>query len=131
MRDDLSDRDVCFTGELRGEDLAQAYASSDIFVFPSTTDTFGNAVLDAQASGLPVIVSDEGGARETMRENRTGLVFPAPQPGALASSILALAGRSGLRHRMGQRARAFSRNKSYQPAFEEQWVVSTQQSRAV
>ncbi len=131
MRDDLSDGDVCFTGELRGEDLAQAYASSDIFVFPSATDTFGNAVLEAQASGLPVIVSDEGGARETMRENRTGLVFPARQPEGLASSILALAGRSGLRHRMGQRARAFSRNKSYQAAFEEQWAVSTQQSRAV
>ena len=45
--------DAVFTGYLRGAELATAYASSDIFVFPSTTDTFGNVILEAQASGLP------------------------------------------------------------------------------
>ncbi len=53
---------VLFTGFLSGEELHTTYASSDVFVFPSTTDTFGNVVLEAQASGLPVIVSDEGWA---------------------------------------------------------------------
>ena len=47
---------VIFTGFLFGEELSQAYASSDVFVFPSTTDTFGNVVLEAMASGVPVIV---------------------------------------------------------------------------
>ena len=47
-----------FTGYLRGQELAVAYASSDVFVFPSTTDTFGNVIIEAQASGLPVIVSE-------------------------------------------------------------------------
>lgn len=51
-----------FTGYLAGEQLQMGYASADLFVFPSATDTFGNVVLEAQASGLPVIVSDEGGA---------------------------------------------------------------------
>src|SRR5439155_3460569 len=53
--------DAVFLGYLTGESLASAYASADIFVFPSTTDTFGNVVIEAQASGLPVIVSDLGG----------------------------------------------------------------------
>jgi hypothetical protein len=50
--------DAIFTGYLGGEDLAKAYASADLFAFPSTTDTFGNVILEAQASGIPVIVSD-------------------------------------------------------------------------
>ncbi|MFL6530851.1 MAG: glycosyltransferase, partial [Chthoniobacterales bacterium] len=56
--------DAAFTGYLSGEDLAMAYASADLFVFPSTTDTFGNVIIEAQASGLPVIVSDAGGPQE-------------------------------------------------------------------
>ncbi|MFW5996676.1 MAG: glycosyltransferase [Lentisphaeria bacterium] len=61
------------TGYLQGEELAAAYASADIFVFPSTTDTFGNAVLEAQASGLPAIVSDCGGPQEIVKRNNSGL----------------------------------------------------------
>ena len=57
-------RPVVFTGLLEGEELAAAYASADAMVFPSTTDTFGNVVLEAQASGVPVIVTDLGGPAE-------------------------------------------------------------------
>ena len=56
--------EAVFTGYLSGKDLATAYASADIFVFPSTTDTFGNVILEAHASGLPVVVSDSGGPKE-------------------------------------------------------------------
>ncbi|HEV3074810.1 MAG TPA: glycosyltransferase, partial [Thermoanaerobaculia bacterium] len=56
--------EILFTGFLHGEDLARAYAGADVFVFPSTTDTFGNVVLEAQAAGLPAIVSDRGGPQE-------------------------------------------------------------------
>ena len=52
----------------------QAYASADVFVFPSTTDTFGNVVLEAQASGLPVIVSDQGGPRELFKDGQSGFI---------------------------------------------------------
>lgn len=58
LREKLRGYPVIYTGFLEGERLATAYASSDVFVFPSTTDTFGNVVLEAQASGLPVVVSD-------------------------------------------------------------------------
>ncbi len=60
--------DALFAGVLTGRELSEAYASADIFVFPSTTDTFGNAVLEAMASGLPVVVSDVGGPPELLRQ---------------------------------------------------------------
>ena len=59
-----------FTGYLSGTELATAYASADVFVFPSTTDTFGNVILEAQACGLPVVVSDSGGPKERGHESR-------------------------------------------------------------
>jgi glycosyltransferase involved in cell wall biosynthesis len=67
-------RGVVFTGYLRGQDLKTAYASADVFVFPSLTDTFGNVVLEAKASGLPAIVSDAGGPQEIVEHEKTGLV---------------------------------------------------------
>ena len=60
MKQALEGFAATFTGFLDGDDLPQAYASSDIFLFPSTTDTFGNVVLEAEASGIPVVVTDEG-----------------------------------------------------------------------
>ncbi len=77
MRQALADYSCIFTGYLDGEDLAAVYASSDLFVFPSTTDTFGNVVLEAQASGIPVIVTDAGGPQENMLDGQTGLVVKA------------------------------------------------------
>ena len=64
-------------GMLGKEELAEAYASADVFVFPSRTDTAGNVVLEAQASGLPVLVSDAGGPREHIVSGETGLVCGA------------------------------------------------------
>ena len=58
--------DAVFTGMLGRDAVAEAFASADLFVFPSRTDTAGNVVLEAQASGLPVLVSDAGGPRENI-----------------------------------------------------------------
>ena len=66
--------DTIFTGTLGREAVADVFASADLFVFPSRTDTAGNVVLEAQAAGLPVIVSDAGGPRENMRPGETGIV---------------------------------------------------------
>jgi len=66
-----------FTGVLHGERLAEAYANMDVFVFPSRTDTFGNVVLEAMASGVPAIVSDEGGPKNIVQPGRTGFVATA------------------------------------------------------
>jgi len=79
-----------FTGYLAGEELQRGYASADIFVFPSATDTFGNVVLEAQASGLPVIVSDAGGPRELMIDGHTGIIFKAGNAIDLVAAIRSL-----------------------------------------
>jgi glycosyltransferase involved in cell wall biosynthesis len=76
MRRALSDRctGAIFTGTLSPREVAVAMASADLFVFPSRTDTAGNVVLEAQACGLPVLVTDEGGPRENMIDGDTGHV---------------------------------------------------------
>lgn len=63
-----------FTGELHGEFLARAYANMDLFVFPSETDTYGNVVAEAQASGVPVVVTSKGGPKYQVQEGATGFV---------------------------------------------------------
>ncbi|MEM1057982.1 MAG: glycosyltransferase [Verrucomicrobiota bacterium] len=69
--------EAIFTGILRGKELGTAYASADLFVFPSTTDTFGNVVIEAMASGLRAFVSDIGGPRELVTRPEEGQVLPA------------------------------------------------------
>ena len=63
-----------FTGFIEGEQLAEAYANMDVFVFPSETDTFGNVAQEAHASGVPAIVSDKGGPKYIVRPGETGFV---------------------------------------------------------
>jgi phosphatidylinositol alpha 1,6-mannosyltransferase len=66
-----------FTGFLKGDELAQAYASSDIFFFPSESETFGNVTLEAMASGLPVVCADATGSRSLVLDGKTGFVESA------------------------------------------------------
>jgi len=97
-----------FTGVLRDEALSRAFASADLFVFPSLTDTFGNSVIEALASGLPSLVSDEGGPSEIVVPGACGEVFRHGEPHALRDGILALAGDPDrlARYRAGARERA-------------------------
>ena len=67
---------IIFTGEVDHNELTKLYSGSDLFVFPSTTDTFGMVVLEAQSCGLPAVVSEIGGPREIIDEGRTGLTAP-------------------------------------------------------
>jgi glycosyltransferase involved in cell wall biosynthesis len=73
-----------FLGNQRGQELSTAYASSDIFVFPSTTETFGNVTLEAMASGLPPICANEGGSSGFIRDGITGLLARPRKPDDLA-----------------------------------------------
>ncbi|MDQ0113271.1 glycosyltransferase family 4 protein [Paenibacillus harenae] len=80
-------QNVTFTGYRDGEELAEWYASSDLFVFPSATETFGNVVLEAAASGLPAVVADRGGVTEIVQHGKTGL---HAQAGNVESFLAAL-----------------------------------------
>jgi len=68
---------VRFLGRVDYSSLPEIYSSADLFVFPSTTDTFGMVVLEAQACGLPALVSDRGGPKEIIEDHRTGLIARA------------------------------------------------------
>jgi len=94
-----------FTGELVGDELAALYASADIFCFPSTTDTFGQVLLEAGASGLPVVAAAAGGALELVHDGRTGRLVAPDEPHALATAILELAADPELRRRWGAAGR--------------------------
>ena len=107
MEQALAGYPALFSGYLQGEELQIAYASADLFVFPSATDTFGNVVLEAQASGLPVIVSDAGGPRELMVSGETGMLFRAGEPDALTSVIRSMTANHLILSLMGESARSF------------------------
>jgi glycosyltransferase involved in cell wall biosynthesis/predicted metal-dependent phosphoesterase TrpH len=92
-----------FLGWLDGDDLARAYASSDMFLFASSTDTFGQVILEAQASGLPVVAVGEGGPAELVHNGRTGLLRP-PDADSLALALLELSGNPARRGRLGTEA---------------------------
>ncbi|MEN6438272.1 MAG: glycosyltransferase [Syntrophobacter sp.] len=112
-----------FTGYLEGEDLATVYASCDVFAFPSATDTFGNVVLEAQASGLPVIVTDSGGPRENIVPDQTGLIVRAGDASSLVDALETLLSDDAKRRQMGGAARRFMENRSNEKAFEETWKL--------
>ncbi|PZR75057.1 MAG: histidinol-phosphatase [Chthoniobacterales bacterium] len=113
--------DAVFLGYLTGEPLAKAYASADVFVFPSTTDTFGNVVIEAQASGLPVIVSDLGGPKELVQDGVNGLVTKAHDVEDVARAITLLAGDEPMRKRMAASARQSVVDRSWPGAFRKFW----------
>lgn len=76
-----------FSGEIKGLALAQALASAEVFAFPSTTDTFGNAVLEAIACGVPAVVTDQGGPKEIVQDGISGVVVPGGDAPAMAAAI--------------------------------------------
>jgi len=97
-----------FTGFLEGEALAEAYASSDVFLFPSETETFGNVTLEAMASGLPCVCADATGSRSLVLHGVTGYLAQPRNAAAFAERIAALAADRALRARLGEAARGRS-----------------------
>lgn len=112
-----------FAGFQTGDDLSRIYASCDLFVFPSLTDTFGNVVLEAQASGLPVIVSDAGGPKHAMSPGETGVVVDSMTPERLKDAVAhLLADRRGMASR-AKRAREFALTRTRDACFEAFWNI--------
>ncbi|MAS36529.1 MAG: glycosyl transferase family 1 [Anaerolineaceae bacterium] len=110
---------VTFAGYMQGEALSQAYASGDIFVFPSALESFGLVVVEAMAAGLPVVASRVGGVMDMIDEGRTGYTF---EPGDVAGLV------AGVRHivqnracieQMGLAARAFAETQTWPAMMDE------------
>ena len=95
-------------GFQRGTDLSRWYASGDIFVFPSTTETFGNVVLEAGASGLPVVCAKAGGVGDLVAHGETGLLAAPHSADDYAAKIEVLLRDSELRKQMGEKGREFA-----------------------
>lgn len=93
-----------FTGQLKEGFVGTAYASSDVFVFPSVTETFGNVTVEAMASGLPAICAAAGGAMDMVEPEKTGLLVSAEDPSELAAAMDRLATEPETRKRMSEAA---------------------------
>ncbi len=106
-----------FLGWLSGEDLARAYASADVFLFASSTETFGQVVLEAQASGLPVVAVDRGGPACLIEHGETGLLA-APDVNALADAVVSVTSTPLLSERISRGALAAVRGRSWEAALD-------------
>lgn len=106
------------TGHVQGVELARSVASADVMVTPSTTETFGNVVLEAMASGLPVVSADAPSARGLIEEGRTGFLCPALDVARYAEAVSILATTPDLRREMGTAARVASKAYSWDGASE-------------
>jgi glycosyltransferase involved in cell wall biosynthesis/predicted metal-dependent phosphoesterase TrpH len=104
-----------FLGWLDGEELARAYASADMLLFCSQTDTFGQAILEAQASGLPVVAVRAGGPAELVEPGRSGLLCP-PDPHTLAAAVAGLAASPAARGRLARGGLAAVRQRTWEAA---------------
>jgi glycosyltransferase involved in cell wall biosynthesis len=104
-----------FTGVLRGEELAAAYAKMDLFVFPSHTDTFGNVVLEALASGVPAIVTPDGGPCTIVHDGETGRIVGDAE---FATAVAAVLPDPAKHAQMRQAARSYALTASWDSVFE-------------
>jgi glycosyltransferase involved in cell wall biosynthesis/predicted metal-dependent phosphoesterase TrpH len=116
LRGRLGDR-ATFLGWLSGNDLARVYASADVFLFASATETFGQVVLEAQASGLPVVAVDRGGPSCLIDHGETGLLAP-PEVSALADAVVSLTTTPMLSERVRRGALAGVRGRSWEAALD-------------
>ncbi len=100
-------------GYRTGADLSRAYASADLFAFPSDTETFGNVVLEAMASGLPVVGVDRGGVRDQVVPGETGFLTPPGEVEPFAHALVGLVEEPLLRARLGTRGREEAEGRSW------------------
>ncbi len=118
LQDALAGCDVHFTGLLHGAALAAAYASSDVFLFPSATETFGQVVREAMACGLPPIGIRAGGVQDIIRDGETGLLCPPGDEVALVAAARRLVGDVALRRDMAAAARRDAEQHTWDAVFD-------------
>jgi glycosyltransferase involved in cell wall biosynthesis len=121
LKERLAALPAYFVGPIADEGLATLYASSDLLVFPSTTDTLGQVVLEAQASGLPALVSTLGGPRELIEHEASGLVLPASDAGTWMAAIESLLDDPARRAAMSETAVWRMRRHDLRQTFDQFW----------
>ncbi len=119
-----------FLGFRNGVELATLYASCDFFVFPSMTDTLGQVVMESQASGLPVIVTDQGGPKEIVVDQQTGFVLPGDDSEETSErwidTIVELVLDDARREQMGRAGIEAMQHYTFAASFEHYWQVHLQ-----
>jgi glycosyltransferase involved in cell wall biosynthesis len=108
-----SDGRVIFAGYRHGEELAQLYASSDIFVFPSLTETFGNVVTEAMASGLAVVAFRAPGPKDVIQDGRTGVLVSEINARAFSTAVIPYLESPDARARLGRAARRWAEAQTW------------------
>jgi phosphatidylinositol alpha 1,6-mannosyltransferase len=107
-----------FLGFRTGRELSEIYASSDIFVFSSDTETFGNVTLEALASGLPCVVADAGGSSDLIQDGKNGFKTHPQNPDDFRNAVLQLLDDLSLRHRMAEEAFHSAQQSSWDAVLE-------------
>ncbi len=115
----FADLPVAFMGYLRGERLSQAYASADIFVFPSRLETFGLVVIEAMAAGAPVVAARVGGVGDMVSDGVNGYSFASGDKAMLLEGVRRIASNRETMRWMGQQARAYAERQSWEAIMDE------------
>ena len=133
MQQKLKNQNAHFLGFKHANELATLYATSDLFAFPSTTDTLGQVVMEAQASALPVIATNKGGPKEVIVHNQptnnTGLVLPIDTPQeqtAWAGALAQLALDPERRKTMGTAGVQHMKSFTFNASFNHYWKIHNQ-----
>ncbi|WP_273887531.1 glycosyltransferase family 4 protein [Rubrobacter naiadicus] len=116
LEQEFSGLPATFTGFLHGEDLARAYASADLFLFPSTTETLGMAMLEAMASGLPVVAARSGASEEVVEEGKSGRLYSPKDPSGLVDAVSGILGDEERMRRLRTGARGAALGRNWQKA---------------
>ena len=126
----FADADAHFTGYLIGDELAQAFASADVFAFTGENETFGQVIQEAMASGLPAVVVNSGGAPEVIETGISGLIAE-PAAADFARAIQYLRDHPHIRRQMSRRARAAAEKRPWsalmaqlESYYEEAWQMN-------
>lgn len=113
LEDIFAGTNTKFMGYLKGEPLSQAYASADIFTFPSSLETFGLVVVEAMAAGLPIVASRVGGIPDVIEEGLNGYTFDSGDIDALTEGVESISVTRNRIAEMGQNARAFAETQTW------------------
>lgn len=125
LDNNLNSEYFTFTGFLDGDELTKAFASADVFVFPSTNDTHGRVVLEALASGVPCIITDVGGPKENIQHEKTGYIVEANNVNDLIKGFNYFIKKleNNDLESMKKATRKYAETKSFKKAFEEYWKM--------